>query len=254
MSKQISTEILTGSINPTTNTIATHDTISAWFCITNSWLKNGGFLLDDFLAIPGLIAITNYFLFFTDYYSWSVWIFAFVGVWVGVVLVFGRWMEKRERKKQQKINRNEKRKTIKTNIIIYGWFTAQTSFTHNFVFGRIELKCDWISINDELNGLSTLILCTDRKMNSNDTNGSKLINGSAWNDNENKNKNKRWNCEGEKFWKLLLYGTKFEQLIGRRLFKIPKHQNAYVLIYNTTKITVLLLLIFFLSLRSFRLW
>lgn len=33
------------------------DTISAWFCITNSWLKNGGFLFDDFLAIPGLIAI-----------------------------------------------------------------------------------------------------------------------------------------------------------------------------------------------------
>lgn len=50
-------DILTGNISPTTNTIATHETISAWFWITNSWLKNGGFLLDDFLAIPGLMAI-----------------------------------------------------------------------------------------------------------------------------------------------------------------------------------------------------
>lgn len=57
--KNTSFTILTGNISPTTKTIATQETISAWFCITNSWLKNGGFLFDDFLAIPGLIAITT---------------------------------------------------------------------------------------------------------------------------------------------------------------------------------------------------
>lgn len=36
----------TCTIKPTTKTIATQETISAWFCITNSWLNIGGFLLE----------------------------------------------------------------------------------------------------------------------------------------------------------------------------------------------------------------
>ena len=35
----------TWNMRPITNTIATHDTMSAWFWIKNSWLKIGGFLL-----------------------------------------------------------------------------------------------------------------------------------------------------------------------------------------------------------------
>lgn len=48
----------TWMVSPTTNIIATEAIISAWFWITNSWLKIGGFLLEDFLPKPGLIAIS----------------------------------------------------------------------------------------------------------------------------------------------------------------------------------------------------
>ena len=42
----------TWNINPMTNTIATHDVMSAWFCITNSWLNTGGLLVLLGLRIP----------------------------------------------------------------------------------------------------------------------------------------------------------------------------------------------------------
>lgn len=38
--------LLTGTIIPKTNTTITHDTISAWFWIMNSWLNTGGFFVD----------------------------------------------------------------------------------------------------------------------------------------------------------------------------------------------------------------
>lgn len=41
----------TSNINPRRNTIATQETISAWFWMINSWLNTGGFLL-VFLRIP----------------------------------------------------------------------------------------------------------------------------------------------------------------------------------------------------------
>ncbi len=37
---------LTWNISPTTKIMAMHATMSAWFWITNSWLNNGGFLLE----------------------------------------------------------------------------------------------------------------------------------------------------------------------------------------------------------------
>lgn len=89
--------VLTGSINPTTKTIATHDTISAWFCITNSWLKNGGFLFDGFLAIPGFIAITIYFLFYV-----FLWLDRYLcDFWFGFCLfgLFWRWVKWKEEQK-----------------------------------------------------------------------------------------------------------------------------------------------------------
>lgn len=46
---------LTCIIRPTTNTIATQLTISAWFWMTNSWLRIGGFFL-SFLLPKGLLA------------------------------------------------------------------------------------------------------------------------------------------------------------------------------------------------------
>lgn len=42
---------LTSNISPRRNTIATQETISAWFWMTNSWLSIGGFLL-VFFRIP----------------------------------------------------------------------------------------------------------------------------------------------------------------------------------------------------------
>lgn len=42
---------LTSNIKPRRNTIATQETISAWFWMTNSWLSTGGFLL-VFFRIP----------------------------------------------------------------------------------------------------------------------------------------------------------------------------------------------------------
>lgn len=42
---------LTSNISPRRKTIATQETISAWFWMTNSWLSTGGFLL-VFLRIP----------------------------------------------------------------------------------------------------------------------------------------------------------------------------------------------------------
>lgn len=36
----------TCTIKPITKTIATQETMSAWFCMTNSWLSIGGFLLE----------------------------------------------------------------------------------------------------------------------------------------------------------------------------------------------------------------
>lgn len=36
----------TCTIKPTTKTIATQETMSAWFCMTNSWLRIGGFLFE----------------------------------------------------------------------------------------------------------------------------------------------------------------------------------------------------------------
>lgn len=49
---------LTWSIKPTTKTMATQLMISAWFWMTNSWLKNGGFLFFWFLI--GFIAIVAF--------------------------------------------------------------------------------------------------------------------------------------------------------------------------------------------------
>lgn len=49
---------LTCTIRPITKTIATQDTISAWFWIMNSWLKIGGFLLELFLI--GLTILMHY--------------------------------------------------------------------------------------------------------------------------------------------------------------------------------------------------
>lgn len=40
---------LTSNISPRRNTIATHETMSAWFWMMNSWLITGGFLLLFFL-------------------------------------------------------------------------------------------------------------------------------------------------------------------------------------------------------------
>lgn len=37
-------------MRPTTKNIATQDIISAWFCMTNSWLNIGGFFLSFLLA------------------------------------------------------------------------------------------------------------------------------------------------------------------------------------------------------------
>jgi hypothetical protein len=34
-------------MSPTTKTMATQATMSAWFWMMNSWLKMGGFLLED---------------------------------------------------------------------------------------------------------------------------------------------------------------------------------------------------------------
>lgn len=42
---------LTSNISPRRNTIATQETISAWFWMTNSWLITGGFLF-VFFRIP----------------------------------------------------------------------------------------------------------------------------------------------------------------------------------------------------------
>lgn len=42
---------LTSNISPRRNTIATQETISAWFWMTNSWLSTGGFLV-VFFRIP----------------------------------------------------------------------------------------------------------------------------------------------------------------------------------------------------------
>lgn len=60
---------LTCTIRPTTNTIATQLTISAWFWITNSWLRIGGFFL-SFLLPNGLARnaddIIIFSLFFTQ--------------------------------------------------------------------------------------------------------------------------------------------------------------------------------------------
>jgi hypothetical protein len=38
-----------------TMTMATQDTMSAWFWMTNSWLSTGKFLLADFLPLIGAI-------------------------------------------------------------------------------------------------------------------------------------------------------------------------------------------------------
>lgn len=43
--KSIRSVLLTWNMRPMTKTIATQDTISAWFWIKNSWLRIGGFLL-----------------------------------------------------------------------------------------------------------------------------------------------------------------------------------------------------------------
>lgn len=43
---------LTSNISPRRNTIATQETISAWFWMTNSWLSTGGFLFVFFRMFP----------------------------------------------------------------------------------------------------------------------------------------------------------------------------------------------------------
>lgn len=43
---------ITWNIRPTTNTMAMHEIISAWFWMTNSWLSIGGFLPLFGLLIP----------------------------------------------------------------------------------------------------------------------------------------------------------------------------------------------------------
>lgn len=58
------------SISPTTKTIATQEMMSAWFCIINSWLKIGGFLLLDLRPIPGLIAILELYVVWTVCLRW----------------------------------------------------------------------------------------------------------------------------------------------------------------------------------------
>ena len=47
---QTTTYGLTWAMSPTTITMATHDTMSAWFWMMNSWLNIGGFLFDVFLT------------------------------------------------------------------------------------------------------------------------------------------------------------------------------------------------------------
>ena len=54
-----SASLLTWNISPTTKTIATHATMSAWFWMTNSWLKMGGFLLDDLLLTAMATAVLS---------------------------------------------------------------------------------------------------------------------------------------------------------------------------------------------------
>lgn len=62
---------LTSNISPRRNTIATQETISAWFWMTNSWLITGGFLFVFFripiserfgatFALHGVMAIASY--------------------------------------------------------------------------------------------------------------------------------------------------------------------------------------------------
>jgi len=50
---------LTWTISPITNTMAMHDTISAWFWIKNSWLNIGGFLLEDFLPFNAILGTST---------------------------------------------------------------------------------------------------------------------------------------------------------------------------------------------------
>ena len=54
---------LTSNISPRRNTIATQETISAWFWMTNSWLSTGGFLV-VFFRIPISARFGPTFLFF----------------------------------------------------------------------------------------------------------------------------------------------------------------------------------------------
>lgn len=52
---------LTWTIRPTTKTMATQETMSAWFCMTNSWLSIGGFLFELFLPfIATILALSFY--------------------------------------------------------------------------------------------------------------------------------------------------------------------------------------------------
>lgn len=62
----IFTYCLTWTISPITNTMAMHDTISAWFWIKNSWLNMGGFLLEDFLPFNAILCTSPRIL---DYYE-----------------------------------------------------------------------------------------------------------------------------------------------------------------------------------------
>lgn len=55
--------VLTSNISPRRNTIATQDTMSAWFWMTNSWLSTGGFLL-VFFRIPMSTLFGSTFFFF----------------------------------------------------------------------------------------------------------------------------------------------------------------------------------------------
>lgn len=61
-------------MSPTTNTIATHETISAWFWITNSWLKIGGFFLS--FLLPGFLNVAD-MAFDLFYYFGDFWDFLF---------------------------------------------------------------------------------------------------------------------------------------------------------------------------------